>query len=197
MKSYFQILERGLALAGASLLLTGCPPKKPMPTAEVPPAEAEALPGESPALPESGPLSLEIGSEWTTAPNLEAAYFEYNKADLRPDARASLKRNAAVLKSVLRQAPSVQLRLEGHCDDRGTLEYNTVLGQRRANALRDYYASLGVAKSALTTISYGEERPVCTEADENCWWRNRRGETTLRSPSGPVSIPLDSLASGG
>ncbi len=90
---------------------------------------------------------------------------------------------------VLKAQPSVKVRVEGHCDDRGTLEYNLALGERRATAVRGYYATLGVSKAALSTISYGEERPVCTEVDDDCWAQNRRGETTLKAATA-VRVPL-------
>jgi peptidoglycan-associated lipoprotein len=138
---------------------------------------------------------IELGKDWAAVPQLTAVYFDTNLADLRDDARAALKRNAAVLKAILAEAPSAQIRVEGYGDERNTLEYNLALGQRRANALKTYYAALGVKKSALSTISYGEERPVCTESNEGCWWRNRRGETTVRSASGPIRIPRQKLSS--
>jgi peptidoglycan-associated lipoprotein len=100
-----------------------------------------------------------------------------------------LKKNAAALKAVQKAATGLKVRVEGHCDDRGTLEYNMALGQRRAKAVRDYYATLGVTKSALDTISFGEERPVCTEASEECWAQNRRGETTVKA-SNPIVVPV-------
>ncbi len=177
---------RGLGFLSLSVFLTGCPPRqKPlvMEPETTPPVQEVQAP-ETPA--------LEIGTEWTSVPDLKAVYFDYNRAELRPEARAGLKANAAVIKAVLSRASGVQVRVEGHCDERGTVEYNLALGQRRANAVRDYYATLGIPRTALATISYGEERPVCSQADENCWSRNRRGETALKSAS-PVRIPLDAL----
>ena len=181
------------------IFLVGCPKKKPL-SPEVPPepvAANEPAPVEEAQVPipvDEGP-ALEIGSsEWLTVPSLEAVLFPFVSAELRPDARESLKRNASVLKVLLKESPAVQVRVEGHCDERGTLEYNLALGQRRANALRDYYLSLGVPKAGLDTISYGEERPVCSQHDEGCWVKNRRGETTLKSSGGTVRIPLGRLS---
>jgi peptidoglycan-associated lipoprotein len=175
-----------VVLFGTMILsLTGCPPKKKPMSVEPPPEEAQM---ETPA-----PGTLEIGTDWVNAPLIPAVYFEVNKAELRPEARDILKKNAAVLKAVLGLHPSVMVRVEGHCDERGTLEYNLALGERRARAVRDFYASLGVNKAALSTISYGEERPVCTQNTENCWWKNRRGETTLKSSGGPIRVPPDQL----
>jgi peptidoglycan-associated lipoprotein len=97
-------------------------------------------------------------------------YFDFDKSDLRDDARARLSKNA----EWLRAHPEFEVTIEGHCDERGTNAYNLALGQRRAAAAMDYLGSLGVAGSRMRTISYGEERPVCTESNESCWSRNRR-----------------------
>jgi peptidoglycan-associated lipoprotein len=101
---------------------------------------------------------------------LKDALFDYDKADLRNDARSVLAANA----DWLRKYPTVQVLIEGHCDERGTGAYNLALGDRRANAARDYLASLGVDASRAKTVSYGKERPICTESSEACWQRNRR-----------------------
>jgi peptidoglycan-associated lipoprotein len=190
MRSTIVWLGKGATLLFLSFALLGCPPKKKPIAVEAPAETAAEAPAE-----EAAPLdqpALEVGTDWASVPRLEPVYFDYNKADLRPEARAALKQNAAVLKAVHKSAPSVTIRAEGHCDERGTLEYNLALGQRRANAVSSYYASLGISRRALSTISYGEERPVCSGADESCWSRNRRGETTLKA-SEPVRIPLDQL----
>lgn len=179
-----------LALLSAfALVLAGCPKaqKKPL-EAEVPP-QTEEMAADADALSAPG---ISIGTDWSGVPSLEPVYFGTNRADLDPEARASLKRNAAVVKAILGQTKGVQVRVEGHADQRGTVEYNLALGQRRANALKSYYATAGVPKSLLSTISYGEEHPVCTEENENCWSRNRRGETTLKSPAA-IRIPMDKL----
>lgn len=97
-------------------------------------------------------------------------YFDYDDYDLKPEARERLSRNADFMK----EHPELVFTLEGHCDERGTNEYNLALGDRRANAAKNYLLSLGVGASAMQTLSYGEERPVCTDAAESCWSRNRR-----------------------
>jgi peptidoglycan-associated lipoprotein len=97
-------------------------------------------------------------------------YFEFDKADLTEESRARLARNAEWLRS----NPQFTVTIEGHCDERGTNEYNLALGERRASAARDYVGSLGVAPTRLRTISYGEERPKCMESTEGCWSLNRR-----------------------
>ena len=86
----------------------------------------------------------------------------------------SLERLQAIAR-IMREA-RVPLLIEGHCDERGSREYNIGLGERRANAVQDFLAAEGVAASQMSTISYGEERPVCRESDEHCWWQNRRVE---------------------
>ena len=182
------------ALLAAGLLLTGCPKtSKVTPEEENAPAPATEAPAQ-PAAPaaEAGAPALEVGADYAGAPALPAAHFGYMKADLDAEARTVLKKNAAALKVVFAAAPSVQIRVEGHCDARGTLEYNLALGQRRANAVKDYYLSLGIAKAVVKTISYGQEHPVCSSSTEACWAENRRGETTLRSDA-PVRIPLSDL----
>ena len=102
-------------------------------------------------------------------------YFDYDQAELRAEARERLAKNAEFLVS---NAQFV-VTIEGHCDERGTNEYNLALGERRAAAARDYMSSLGVAAARLKTISYGEERPFCTDSDESCWSQNRRGHFVI------------------
>lgn len=97
-------------------------------------------------------------------------YFDFDRADLREDARERLTRNGEWLRS----HPEFEITIEGHCDERGTNEYNLALAERRAGAARDYIGSLGVANSRLRSISYGEERPQCTASTESCWAMNRR-----------------------
>jgi len=99
------------------------------------------------------------------------AYFDYDKADIRPDARAALSKTADFLKSY----PSITVTIEGHCDERGSTEYNLGLGDRRANAVKQYIVSLGVSADRVSTVSFGKEKPFCTEHHEACWQQNRRG----------------------
>jgi peptidoglycan-associated lipoprotein len=106
---------------------------------------------------------------------LSDAFFDYDQADLREDARSALAANAEWLKKYR----TVQVLLEGHCDERGTAAYNLSLGERRANAAKDYLASLGLDGSRLRTVSYGKERPFCTESSESCWQQNRRAHFVI------------------
>jgi peptidoglycan-associated lipoprotein len=101
--------------------------------------------------------------------------FELDKATLSDEGRATLQKGA----EFLRRRMSVKATIEGHADSRGTNEYNLALGERRANAARDYLISLGIAGDRLGTLSKGEEAPVCTEQNEECWKRNRRGTFVL------------------
>jgi peptidoglycan-associated lipoprotein len=102
------------------------------------------------------------------------AYFDYDKNDIRSDAREALTGDATLLKQIFAQDPQFTVVVEGHCDERGSAEYNLALGDRRASSARDFLVQLGVPADRLKTISYGKERPQCTEADEACWQRNRR-----------------------
>jgi peptidoglycan-associated lipoprotein len=99
------------------------------------------------------------------------AYFDYDKADLRPDARAALSKTADFLKNY----PRFKVTIEGHCDERGSTEYNLGLGDRRASAVKQYMVSLGISADRVNTVSFGKEKPFCNESNESCWQQNRRG----------------------
>jgi peptidoglycan-associated lipoprotein len=105
---------------------------------------------------------------------IQDAFFDYDKSDVRGDARDALTRDAAALKAILSEFPSATIMVEGHCDERGSAEYNLGLGDRRASSAKDFLVSLGVPADRLKTISYGKERPQCTESSESCWQKNRR-----------------------
>jgi peptidoglycan-associated lipoprotein len=102
------------------------------------------------------------------------ALFDYDKSDIRDDARQILTRDADALKRIFAADPSFSVVLEGHCDERGSAEYNLGLGDRRATAAKDFLVQLGVPADKVRTISYGKDRPVCTDATEACYQRNRR-----------------------
>jgi peptidoglycan-associated lipoprotein len=99
------------------------------------------------------------------------AYFDLDKADIRPDARTALSKTADFLKNY----PQVKVTIEGHCDERGSTEYNLSLGDRRATAVKQYLVSLGISADRISTVSYGKEKPFCMESNESCWQQNRRG----------------------
>ena len=106
---------------------------------------------------------------------LKEVFFDFDKADIREQDRATLSQNADALKKF----DFLRITVEGHCDERGTVEYNLALGERRAKAAYDYLVSLGVPADRLKTVSYGKEVPVCTQSTEECWQRNRRAHFTV------------------
>jgi peptidoglycan-associated lipoprotein len=108
------------------------------------------------------------------AAEVQDAYFDYDKYDIREDARSTLSRNSDALKRILQEFPSAVVTIEGHCDERGSAEYNLGLGDRRSTSAKEFLTQLGVAADRLRTVSYGKERPQCTESEESCWQRNRR-----------------------
>ena len=99
-------------------------------------------------------------------------YFDFDKSEIRPDMRAVLDKNARFLMG----NPTLLIQIEGHCDERGTVEYNIALGHRRSQATKDYLISLGVDASRIDTVSYGEERPSDSGHDESAWSKNRRAK---------------------
>jgi peptidoglycan-associated lipoprotein len=108
--------------------------------------------------------------------NIKDAFFDYDKYDIREDARAALQGDARALV----QRPGIRFTIEGHCDERGSEKYNLALGDRRANAAKEFLVSQGVDGSRMDTISYGKERPVCEEHNEECWQKNRRAHPVIR-----------------
>jgi len=108
--------------------------------------------------------------------NIQDVFFDLDDYSIRNDARQILQENARALK----ERPGILVTIEGHCDERGSERYNIVLGDRRANSVRDYLIQLGIAASRIETISYGEERPFCEERTEECWQFNRRARIVMR-----------------
>src|SRR5262249_23761025 len=115
--------------------------------------------------------------DFVTTADLPDVYFDFDKYELRPDTTRVLEASAAWLKSHAREL----LLIEGHCDERGTSEYNLALGERRARATMNYLVSHGVAASRVTIVSYGEDRPQCREHTEACWAKNRRAHFLVKS----------------
>jgi peptidoglycan-associated lipoprotein len=109
------------------------------------------------------------------AQNVRDAFFDLDKSDIRPDAREALTKDA----EFLRTYQDVRISIEGHCDERGSTEYNLGLGQRRAEAAKNYLVSLGIPANRIDTVSWGKERPFCTEHDETCWQQNRRAHFVM------------------
>ena len=112
------------------------------------------------------------GGRKAAGTGLNTIYFDFDSASLSSEAKDTLDGNASYLKS----KADVSLTVEGHCDERGSTEYNLALGERRANAVRSYLVNLGVKKGRLRTVSYGEERPAAQGSSENAWAKNRRAE---------------------
>ena len=108
------------------------------------------------------------------ARQVQDIHFDYDKSDIRPQDQSILQADATALKSIFALDPNFTVTVEGHCDERGSAEYNLGLGDRRATATKDALVSMGVSGDKLKTISYGKERPVCTDANEDCYQRNRR-----------------------
>lgn len=151
------------AVLCAGLVAAGCQTKKAEDTS------AGQTAGPAPG--SQGDLVANVG---------DRVFFDYDRYDLSADAQATLQRQAAWLK----QYSANNVTLEGHCDERGTREYNLALGDRRANAARDFLVSLGIDAARIKTISYGEERPECTESVESCWAKNRRSVTVVTQGAG-------------
>jgi peptidoglycan-associated lipoprotein len=179
-----QVTLISLLLAG--LMITGCA-KRPATTAAsaaAPAPTSSAAPAPSPSAPSSGAAAAAPAAaaaapaqaprpapkEFMAVAALKEVYFDFDKYDIRAEDAKTLDANAAWLKS---NGDNLVL-IEGHCDERGTNEYNLALGERRAKATMNYLVSQGIQANRITIISYGEERPVCTEKTEACWAKNRR-----------------------
>jgi peptidoglycan-associated lipoprotein len=159
-------------------LLTACGHKAPVtqPSPPPPPAAVVQPPPPPPApLIEAQIFARKTLDELNAEAPLKDAFFDYDKAAIGTDAAAQLTADAKWLS----RWPTVKVRVEGHCDERGTAEYNLALGERRAAAVVSYLESLGISGGRMTPVSYGKERPACTEATESCWQRNRRGHLVI------------------
>jgi peptidoglycan-associated lipoprotein len=180
----------------AALALGGCSSKTTSSDADSPDAAAAAKQAEAESKKrltsaqvdsKSAPSSLDALQRGESAASdasspLKDVYFDFDRYDLRADARETLKANAQWLTS----NPAARVEIEGHCDERGTTEYNLALGAKRAQSVKDYLVSLGTAPARLSTISYGEEIPVCREQSEGCWQKNRRARFVIQ-PARPTT----------
>ncbi|MBL6991335.1 MAG: peptidoglycan-associated lipoprotein Pal [Bacteriovoracaceae bacterium] len=122
-------------------------------------------------------FELNSDSDSRKAGGLRTVYFDFNSSRLRSDTKDLLRSNADILKA----NDNVEIQIEGHCDERGGVQYNLALGQRRAKSVRDYLIALGIRSSRLDTISFGKERPVAYGHDEDAWSQNRRGNFVVTS----------------
>ena len=150
------------------------PPPTP-PPAVAAPAPAPVSPAPTPVVPAPAPRAPEP-KEFRPNDALKTIYFDYDKATIGPAAVRLLEASAAWLKA----NPNYLLLIEGHCDERGTPDYNLALGDRRAKAAQAYLTSQGVKAERITIISYGEQRPVCAESAERCWTQNRRAQFLVK-----------------
>jgi peptidoglycan-associated lipoprotein len=156
------------------------PPPAPAPAPVTPPAPppvaAAPEPAPAPPPPTAAPAPRPAPpKEFMANDNVKLIYFDFDKADIRPGDAKILDANAAWLKS-----NDYLVLIEGHCDERGTNEYNLALGERRAKAAMNYLVAQGVPANRITVISYGEERPTCTEHAESCWAKNRRAAPLVK-----------------
>lgn len=129
-----------------------------------------------PASPGRSSSSQVIAAATLSPGELGDVFFDFDRFALRPEARATLETNARLLKS----KNSLKVLIEGHCDERGTLAYNLVLGERRAQSVKRYLQELGAPASQIQSVSYGKERPFCREHREACWQQNRRGHFVVQ-----------------
>ncbi len=172
-------------IIAAALLVPGCGPKRPPAVSTAPPSEPSGRnqPTEVPPEGEPGPDVRSLGAEGARGEdfpisNVETGeggpladiHFEYDSANLTDQARSTLEKHALWLQN----HRAAKVAIEGHCDERGTVEYNLALGEKRARAARDYLASLGVASDRLRTVSFGKERPLDAGNNEAAWAVNRR-----------------------
>ena len=188
-------LRRLASVLGLSLVLAvaaaGChkkvpppapaaPPPPPPPTAPVTPPPPPPPPAPAPAPPPRPLTEEEIFARKSLADlnaerPLDDVYFDLDKSEIRDDAKPRLQKDADWMK----KWTSTQVSVEGHCDSRGSAEYNLALGSRRANAVKEYLTNLGVPAGRLTVVSKGKEQPVCSENGESCWQQNRRGHFVI------------------
>jgi len=161
-----------LSTIAAVLLLAACSSKPHETGAPPPPMEPSSSSSsttQSTIVPGSAEdLRVNVG---------DTVHFDYDKSDIKDEDRGTLQRQAAWLQKY----PQVRVQIQGNCDERGTREYNLALGARRANAVKEFLVSLGISGERVDTISYGKERPVCSESTEDCWAQNRRGVTVITS----------------
>ena len=159
------------ACLSAALILGACthkqeavntapPPAAPPPMSQPAPVTSSIIPGSA------EDFRVNVG---------DTVHFALNQYNIEDSDKQVLGRQAAWLSKY----PAVRISVEGHCDERGTREYNLALGARRANAVKEYLVSQGVSAGRLETISYGKERPICTDSNEACWAQNRRGVSTI------------------
>ena len=193
--------HRNLAILGLATLLAtaACSKKAPVAAAPPPPPAPASAPERPAAQPATRPAPTPVAaaparpqepSRPTTMSareratlneslaRLEDALFDYDKASIRTDATTALRDDVTVIRDILASYPSQKLLIEGHCDERGSEEYNIALGDKRAQAAQEFLVSMGIPNAQLTIVSFGKDRPVSTDKTEECWQRNRRAHVT-------------------
>ena len=157
----------------AGVIISGCA-KKAVTKAEGETAAKPTVEEKAPApAPKEEPMPA---AEEKKMLELKDAFFDFDKSNIREDAKAPLQNNG----EFLRANKNTKIAIEGHCDERGTNEYNLALGQRRADSAKRYLINLGINASRISTISYGEEKPQCKEQNEGCWQKNRRAHFIVK-----------------
>lgn len=186
-----------LALLGLAVLLStaACSKKKPVaakpadttPVASAPAPAAQPAPQRQSAYTPAATTPTRTPGVMSPAERarlneilarLNDALFDYDKATIRPDASTVLKADVAVIRDILSNYPNQKLLIEGNADERGSEEYNLALGDRRARAAQEFLVQMGIPAAQLSLVSYGKERPICTDKTEDCWQRNRRVHVT-------------------
>ena len=185
-RHFVSILALAAVLAAATACHKKVPPPAPAPPPPPPPAATPAPPPPPPPPPAPTPppprplteeeiFARKSLEQLNSEKPLDDVFFDLDKSDIRDDGKSALQKDADWMK----KWTSTQMSVEGHCDSRGSSEYNLSLGSRRANAVKDYLVSLGIAASRVTIVSKGKEQPFCSENSESCWQQNRRGHFVI------------------
>jgi peptidoglycan-associated lipoprotein len=193
MRPFRLTRSHGLVLAAISVVAlgAGCAKKKVAQVTPPAPQQATAQPSTQPAATPRQQAAVQQESRPAPARSnmpdaatrkridellarIEDAYFDYDKATLRTDAIEALRKDSTDLRDILKDYPDYKLTIEGHCDERGSAEYNMALGQQRAQAAKTYLVNVGIPSQQLGTVSYGKEKPACQDSTESCWQKNRR-----------------------
>ncbi len=167
-------ITTGLVLGIALIATAGCAKKRNV--NDLPPAPSETGPA-NPSEGDSDTIAGPLNEQFKRAVTSDTIHFAFDQYDIDPEARAILDSQAQWLTA----HPNTRITIEGHCDERGTREYNLALGDRRANAAKNYLATRGISPTRITTISYGKERPIALGSDDSSWAQNRRAVTIVIS----------------
>jgi peptidoglycan-associated lipoprotein len=164
----------GIIVVVGLFALWGCPKKAEMTTTQEAASAEQAAPAEQKAEPvkEEAKPAESMEQAPAAAAGLQSVYFDFDRSFIRDDAKSTMLANAEWLKA----NPKVKVRIEGNCDERGTKEYNQALGQRRATSAKKYLTDMGISAKRILLISYGKEKPVCSDSSESCWQKNRRDD---------------------